>query len=49
MQLNLSPIENLKATKQDTIHRNKKWHKPTHLILPRFLKNMPMKNHFQVN
>lgn len=39
MQLILSPRENLEATKQDIIiiHRNKKWHNPTHLILPKVI------------
>lgn len=37
MQLNLNQEKNLEAAKQDNIHINKKWHNPTHLILPKFI------------
>lgn len=41
MQLNLSPRENLEATKQDMTHE--KWHRPPVFILPKVYKNACMK------
>lgn len=48
MQLDLSPRENLEATKQDIIHRNGKWHNPTVSFYLRLYENKSMRKHFQV-
>ena len=48
MQLNLSPRENLEATKQDMTHE--KWHRPPVFILPKVYKNActPLENNPEI-